>query len=198
MEDLFAFIARRDLDAATQAAVAHAQFETIHPFADGNGRLGRVIVGRILSQRLDVPVPPPVSVQFARDVGGYQSGLTLFRQGDVESWVVWFADAVQAAATRSSHVLDAVAGLQEGWRAETAGLRADSAARRLLEVIPAHPVLSAQTAADLLEVSEQASRLALEKLARRGVLSAAASAPHGRGRPRRWWVAHDMLALLGR
>jgi len=198
MEDLFTFIARRDLDAVTQAAVAHAQFETIHPFADGNGRLGRVIVGQILARRLGVPVPPPVSVQFARDVGGYQSGLTLFRQGDVESWVSWFADAVKAAASRSGMVLDAVAELQEKWRAETLGLRKDSAARRLLEMIPAHPVLSAQTAADLLEVSEQASRLALEELARRGVLSAARAAPHARGRPHHWWVADDLLALLGR
>lgn len=197
MEDLFVFMARRDLDAITQAAVTHAQFETIHPFADGNGRLGRALIGRILAHRLDVPVPPPVSVQFARDVGGYQSGLTLFRQGDVESWVSWFADAVKAAATRSGQVLDSMAELRARWRAATVDLRMDAAARRLLDVIPAHPVLSAQTAADLLSVSEQASRLALEELARRGILSAAPSAPHGRGRPRRWWVADELLALLG-
>ncbi len=57
--DLFAFVARDDLDPVTQAAVAHAQFETIHPFADGNGRLGRVLIGWILTRRLQVTIPPP-------------------------------------------------------------------------------------------------------------------------------------------
>lgn len=81
MDDLFAFVARDDIDPVSQAGIAHAQFETIHPFADGNGRLGRVLIGRILSQRLAVPVPPPISLSFAHDIGGYLSGLTLYRQG---------------------------------------------------------------------------------------------------------------------
>jgi hypothetical protein len=94
MDDLSTFIARDDRDGVTQAALAHAQFETIHPFADGNGRLGRVLIGRILSHRSGVAVPPPVSLIFARDVGGYGDGLTLFRQGLLDHWVQWFAECV--------------------------------------------------------------------------------------------------------
>ncbi len=197
MDDLVAFVARRDIDAITQAAVAHAQFETIHPFADGNGRLGRVLIGRILADRLEVAIPPPLSTAFARDVGGYQSGLTLFRQGQVETWVSWFATAVETAADRSRDVLDAVAALHREWRESTADLRADSAARRLVELIPAHPALSARSASGLLGVSTEAARLALEHLADRGIVEEVpAPGPPRPGRPRRWWVAPTLLALV--
>lgn len=197
MDDLFAFTEREEIDPVTQAAVAHAQFETIHPFADGNGRLGRVIISRILATRLGVRVPPPVSLQFARDVGGYLSGLALFRQGLVDPWVSWFADAVEAAAGRSTEVLTAVAELQVSWCAAVADRRSDSAARRLVELLPAHPVVNAQMVAELLGVSAQAARSALEDLAAKGILATTTSAPTRRGRPRHWWVASDLLRLAG-
>ena len=196
MADLLAFIGRDDLDPITQAAVAHAQFETIHPFADGNGRLGRVLIGWILTRRLRVTIPPPVSAQMARDIGGYQSGLTLFRQDLVEPWVVWFADAITAAATRSTDVLADVGALHDGWRARTVDLRIDSGARRLCEQLPGAPVLNAEIAATLLGISEQAARAALNQLADRGIITETAVAAPTRGRPRRWFVAHELLALL--
>jgi Fic family protein len=198
MDDLFMFVGRQDLDPVTQAGIAHAQFETIHPFADGNGRLGRVLIGRILSQRLAVPVPPPVSLSFARDLGGYQSGLTLYRQGHLDEWVSWFANSVETAAAMSGRLLNMVVELQAGWRAATSDLRADSAARRLVEILPGHPVVSAQMASRLLGVSEQSARSALEVLLSRGVLTEMGELPHTRGRPRRWWEASTLLALLGR
>jgi Fic family protein len=197
MDDLYEFVARTDLDPVTHAAIAHAQFETIHPFADGNGRLGRVLVGRMLSQELDVAVPPPVSLQMARDAGGYQAGLTLYRQDGIDTWVGWFADIVAEAADRATDVLRAIEQLQEGWRTRTADLRADAGARRLLDVLPAHPVVSAASVAALLGVSEQAARVALDQLARRGVLVEVSDPPRSRGRPRRWWVAQSLLDLLG-
>ena len=80
MEDLVAFANLDVIDPVTHAAIVHAQFETIHPFADGNGRVGRLLIGRLLRDRLNVAVPPAVSVQFARDIGGYLSGLVLFRE----------------------------------------------------------------------------------------------------------------------
>jgi Fic family protein len=199
MDDLAAYVARDDVDAVTQAAIAHAQFEIVHPFADGNGRIGRILVGRILSHRLGVAVPPPVSTQFARDVGGYLSGLILFRQGQVDAWVSWFAEAVETAATRSSDVLEAAVELHSSWRVAVADLRTDAAVRRLVEQLPAHPALTAAKAAELCGVSEQAARGALAQLVERGVLREAdASDRRTPGRPPRWWIAHDLLALLGR
>jgi Fic family protein len=198
MEDLVRFCVRDDLDAVTQAAVAHAQFETIHPFADGNGRIGRILVGVVLGRRLGVAYPPPVSLELARDVGGYQAGLTLYRQERTDAWVSWFADAVARAAERTLTVFDAVAALEDHWARVTAGLRADSTARRLLPLLPAHPVLSAADVSTLLEVSGPAARGALRALAEAGVLTEVAREPAGTGRPRRWWVANDLLALIGR
>src|SRR5207253_1519106 len=90
------------------AAIAHAQFETIHPFADGNGRIGRVVIGWTLATRLGLVYPPPVSLEFARDIGGYLSGLAMFREGMTDAWVRWFADAVAKAASRTSEILAAV------------------------------------------------------------------------------------------
>jgi Fic family protein len=196
MADLFAFVGRDDLDAVTQAAVAHAQFETIHPFADGNGRLGRVLVGRILAHRLGVDVPPPVSLQLARDRGGYLSGLALYRQGHVDTWVRWFAGAVEAAADRSSEVLVAVDDLQVRWARSLASLRLDAAARRLVHHLPSRPAISVAGAAVAAGVSEQAARVAIGQLVERGILREAAPKPFGPGRPRRWWVADDLLALF--
>src|SRR5438445_500042 len=92
MGDLVAFVNRDDLDPVTQAAVAHAQFEVIHPYVDGNGRVGRVLVVWLLTRRLRLVSPPPVSVRIALDRGGYLSGLTRFRLGEVDPWIAWFAD----------------------------------------------------------------------------------------------------------
>lgn len=198
MADLIAFVARDDLDPVTQAAVAHAQFETIHPFADGNGRLGRVLIGWILTRRLHVTIPPPISVQIARDIGGYQSGLTLYRQDLVETWVAWFADALAAAAARTSEVLVDVATLHERWRAATSDLRVDAGARRLCELLPGSPVLNSEIVAALLDVTEQAARTALTQLVDRGIVIETATTNRTRGRPRRWFVAQELLDLLVR
>jgi Fic family protein len=197
MDDLLAFIARADVDPVTAAAVAHAQFETIHPFADGNGRIGRVLIGWMLCQRLSLRYPPPVSLQMARDVGGYQSGLTLYRQDQIDHWVSWFANAVMLAATTSTQVLAQVAEVQRSWRESLGGLRRDAAARRLCDELPAHPVVSALTAAELLGVSRQAASTAIAALEQRGVLVPLDTPAAGRNPRERWWAAGELLTLLG-
>ena len=199
MDDLIAFINVESLDPVTHAGIVHAQFETIHPFADGNGRIGRLLIARLLRDRLDVIVPPPVSVQFARDVGGYLSGLVLFRQGQVNAWAGWFADAVEHASERTVIVLSDVEELLARWANQAEGLRSDAAARRLILHLAQHPVVNAGVVAELLAVSEQTGRVAVAELATLGVLSEFAWPGKRRpGRPRQWWVAADLLALLGR
>ena len=197
MEDLLRFAARDDLDPVTHAAVLHAQFETIHPFADGNGRIGRVMVGWVLARRLRVEVPPPVSLQMARDVGGYQAGLTLYRQGMHDAWVAWFADAVRGAAEGVAEVLADVIVLLRGWHSDIADLRADATAHRIIDLLTAQPVLSAASAAAALGSSRRAAAGGLAELARRGIVTSAAPRQSGRGRPEQWWVASDLLALVG-
>ena len=144
-------------------------------------------------------VPPPVSVAFLRDVGGYLAGLTLFRTVGPDEWIRWFARTVEHAATSATATLAAVADLVASWPARLDGIRSDAAAHRLVGQIATHPALDVATAAGLLGVSTPAARTALETLTERRVL-APASLPGngGPGRPRRWWVAGELLDLLAR
>ena len=197
MADLVAFINRAALDPVTQAAIAHAQFETIHPFADGNGRIGRVLIGWIIKTRLRVTVPPPVSLQIASDIGGYQSGLTLYRDDMVEPWVRWFAEAMERSAEDSSLVMELIENIQAAWREQAKDLRSDSAGRKLVEHLPALPVVSAAMAAKALGVSDQAARLGLEALAARGIVNELERISATTGRPTRWWAAEQLLEVIG-
>ena len=196
MADVFAFATRSDLDSVTQAAVVHAQFETIHPFADGNGRLGRVLISRTLAHGIGVAVPPPVSIAFARDIGGYLAGLTLYRQGEVDAWVRWFAGSVITAADVALAAMAGLTAVEDDWRVRTDHLRRDAAARRLLEHLPAHPVVTSAMVAELLGVSPAAARSALADLGLLGILDEVPVPPTAPGRPPRWWAATELLALI--
>jgi Fic family protein len=196
MDDLVAFLRRDDLDPITVAAIAHAQFETIHPFADGNGRLGRSLIGWVLASSLDVTIPPPVSTAFARDIGGYLSGLTLYRQGQIDHWVRWFANAVIDASARSDAMLDGVDRLLAEWRDRIADLRADAAARRIVETLVQQPVTNAAIVSDRLGLSRTAARNGLNDLAARGIVHQLPVQPSSGGRPSTWWAATDILKLI--
>ena len=115
LDDLVAYVNRTDVDPVSHAAIAHAQFELIHPFADGNGRVGRVLIAWVLVRRLSLMTPPPVSTRIAADVGGYSSGLVLFRLGDHERWVQWFAAALLGAAHTKQELVAAVQELRQTW-----------------------------------------------------------------------------------
>jgi Fic family protein len=198
MDDLLRFANNSPVDPVTLAAVVHAQFEAIHPYGDGNGRLGRVLIGWVLARHARVAMPPPVSVVIARDTGGYLSGLTRWRQGDVAGWVGWVADAIRRSAEQ---VIDLVAHADElgrRWEALLADVRADAAARRLVDLIPLHLVVTAPVVADLLGVSAPAARGAIEALAARGILQPLPVPPVRPGRPPQWWIAGDLVAAVAR
>jgi Fic family protein len=199
MADLLDYANAPPHDPVTAAGLLHAQFETIHPFADGNGRIGRLLISWTLRRHVRLTVPPPVSVAFLRDVGGYLSGLTLYRTAGPDDWIRWFAGTVEDAATSATATLVAVTELAGSWPGRLGELRSDAAARRLVEQVLTHPALDVDTAASLLQVSRPTARTALEALAERGVLRAADLPATGEpGRPRRWWVAGELLDLLAR
>lgn len=198
MADLVRLTNTAKLDPVTLAAVVHAQFEAIHPYGDGNGRLGRVLIGWILARRTGVAVPPPVSVVMARDTGGYLSGLTRWRQGDVEGWVAWTADAIRRSAEQVDELLAATEGLRRRWDAQLADLRSDAAARGLLDLIPHHLVFTAPMVAELLDVSGPTARAAVDALAVRGIVQPLHVRANRPGRPAQWWMAGDLVAALGR
>ena len=193
----FADDARGDLDAVSRAALAHAQFEAIHPYSDGNGRLGRVLVSRVLRRSgVTARSTAPISVAIARDPGGYLSGLHLFERGDHDPWVRWFAETAARAAAVTEHLVEQADHLLRRWNELTRGLRADHTARALLARLPGTPVLNAQDVAALLGVSERSGRTALATLTACGVVSPVEGVQETRsGRARRWFAAADLLDL---
>ncbi|GGL78074.1 Fic family protein [Curtobacterium citreum] len=99
MADLFAFLDRDDLHPVAQAALAHAQFESIHPFTDGNGRIGRALVAAVLRRRgVTRTVSAPVSAALVADRDRYFAHLDRYRDGAVDEWVRDLAIALGAAA----------------------------------------------------------------------------------------------------
>ncbi len=205
MEDVVAFANTDAVDPVTQAAVLHAQFETIHPFGDGNGRVGRILIGWVLAHRLGVALPPPVSVLIARDPGGYLAGLTLFRLGQLEPWVEWLASALQRSSEAAADLVARSEALVAAWRARLAGVREDAAARRVLELLPEHPVVSSALVARRLGVSVRAGQAALVVLAGHGIVQryrpeadVGPGAGMGPGRPAHYWVAGELIGLVSR
>src|SRR2546428_2314903 len=173
--DLCEFIQREDVPAIAQAAVAHSQFETIHPFADCNGRVGRCLIHVVLRRRGLAPrYIPPVSLVLATDQRSYVRGLTTYRTYTMESisaWVAVFAQAIRRAAREAEGFAERIAKLQAEWRARADVRRRGSAGDRLITFLPAEPVLDIPWAARRLGVVYQAARLAVEQLVDARILS---------------------------
>ena len=205
VDDLIAYVNRDDIDPVSQAAIAHAEFEIIHPFADGNGRVGRVLVAWILVRRLSLVTPPPVSARIAADVGGYGAGLVLFRLGDHNAWVRWFADAVSGAGRAQQELVASVERLQREWRerlgaprAESRRVRSDAAAWRVLDLLPGRLVLTGPIVASELAIPLKSANAALGELVDAGILLEHGTVRgSGRGRPSRLYTSAELLGLTG-
>jgi Fic family protein len=196
MFDLERFIQNDNVDPVTQAAVAHAQFETIHPYGDGNGRVGRVLVSWILAQRLDLNVSPPFSMQFSRDRGGYLSGLVLYQQGQVDNWVRWFATTVAKAAASSIDITAKIRELLHTWDERLVDVRSDAVARRALVLFPERFVVRAQDISSAHSVSDRAARSALAQLHLRGIIEPIVAPVTTTGRPPKLWVAPELARIM--
>jgi hypothetical protein len=196
MEDLVAFVNEEGTDPITQAAVAHVQFEAIHPYADGNGRIGRMLIGYILARRLGITLPPPVSVVMAGDPGGYLAGMVLYRMGQVDAWVAWVATAVVRSSEAAQSAMARTDALFARWEERVSDLRADATARCVLALLGEYPVVTSDRVAGRLAVSERAARGALGVLADRSILAPYRVATTRSGRPRRYWVAGELLAIM--
>lgn len=197
MEDLVAYANSVEDDPITQAAVAHAQFEAIHPYGDGNGRVGRVLIGWVLRRRQAVrKLPPPISVFLARDPGGYLAGLYQYREGDPVRWIEWFAETTERSADSAGELFAAVTLLLEEWRGRIAQARSDSAVHRVIDVLPRQPVVSARMVAVELGVSTRTGLTTLEALEAVGVLTPFDMPVAGVGRPVRWWIALELVELV--
>jgi Fic family protein len=200
LDDLLSYVNRTSEDPISQAAVAHSQFELVHPFADGNGRIGRNLVAWILTRRMSLLVPPPVSVAIAADVGGYTAGLASFQWSDHLTWIRWFADAVANGSRAQRELVAAVERLRQDWqrRLSAAPHRSDSSVLAAVNLMPRHLVFTADLLIDELDVSRKTALATLERLSEAGILTR-----RGRlhrpsvGQPPLVFVAHELLGLVG-
>ncbi len=114
LEDLVAFMNRRDIDPLAQAAIAHAQFETIHPFTDGNGRTGRALISALLlACGVTRHVILPISSGLLHDTDGYIQALTDYRAGDAEPIIKLFNRAINQALLNVEWLAQDIENLQQ-------------------------------------------------------------------------------------
>jgi Fic family protein len=180
--DLCDFCNDDALPAVAQAALAHAQFETIHPFVGGNGRVGRALIHLVLQRRGVVSrVLPPVSLILATWVEEYVAALTATRyrgaatsraaQEGLNRWVGLFAAAARRAVVVADVFEERVQLLEQAWRERLGRVRARSAVDLLLRRLPGAPILTVHSASELIGRSAQATNLAITRLVEAKVLA---------------------------
>jgi Fic family protein len=197
IDDLAHFVRRVDVTALAQAAIAHAQFETIHPYPDGNGRIGRALVYRCWAYRgLTEVVNPPISRILVENREAYVDGLTAYRDGDVDRWLDFFFDVVQSAVSYTHSMGVRLHALSEEWLARLAGTHEDALARRLVAELSRNPILSTAEVAERHGVTERGARAALDDLVGRGILTRRSMRRARRGRPAKVYEALELFTLL--
>ena len=170
IDDLMAFIDRDDIAVVAHAAVAHAQFETIHPFSDGNGRTGRALLhAHLRNKGLTQLVTVPVSAGLLTDTDSYFGALTAYRQGDPFPIVERVADATFAALANGRRLVDNLRRIRSDWQDRIAARRGANA-WRVADVIIRHPVINAKLLATELGVALPNTYRAIEPLVAAGVL----------------------------
>lgn len=171
MADLVGFLQRRDIPVVAHVAIAHAQFETIHPFVDGNGRTGRALVHAMLAASGVLrSTTAPISAGLLRESEGYFSALGDFRSGDAGPIIAAFVAASLFAAMSGAQLVDDLAAQLDQARERLAGLRKDAAGWAVLPHLVAHPVINARFLTDALGMNDVTAQRALDQLSRAGVV----------------------------
>jgi Fic family protein len=202
MGDLCAFANQDDLPAIAQAAIAHAQFETIHPFVDGNGRTGRALIHLILRRRgLAVRVLPPISLILATWAKDYVTALTGFRYRGLATgkeahdganrWIAQFAVACSRSVADAYSFEVRAQEIQATWRQALGSVRKNSAADLLLAALLGAPVITVNSAAALIGRTYPAANNAVGQLVDAGVLRQVTI-----GKRNRAYEAPDIIAAF--
>lgn len=202
LDDLVTFCNSDQLPAVAQAAIAHAQFETIHPFADGNGRTGRALIYMVLGRRgLCTRATPPISLTLATRAKDYVRGLEATRYvgspsapeatDGMSRWIGFFSAACTHAVADAESFEQRVQQLQTEWRGRLGDVRSDSSALELLRVLPEMPVLTVRRAMEALGRTFRAANRAVEMLVEANILT-----PVKAGKRNRVFEARELLGAF--
>ncbi|MBO3089420.1 Fic family protein [Cellulomonas dongxiuzhuiae] len=193
IDDLVAFADRDDIPPLVHAALTHAQFETIHPFPDGNGRTGRALIHALLRRRgLTRSVTVPVSAGLLVDTSAYFDALTAYRAGEPATIVLELARAAHDAVANGRILLADLRAARAEWRT---GIRArsDSSAWPLVDLVLRQPVINTATVQRELGISHTNAMRAIERLVAAGALTEVG----GRRRSVLWQSTQVLTALDG-
>lgn len=191
IDDLCAFIARTDIPLLAQTAIAHAQFETIHPFNDGNGRTGRALVHAMLKHAgATTRATIPVSAGLLADTGSYFDALTTYREGDPSPIVARFADASFAAIGNGRQLANDLRDLHEQW-CEIVTARRTAAVWKVLPMLLGQPAITSALLQKATGLSQPASDHVIAQLRDAGIITKALG-----GQRYTVWVATDVTKAL--
>ncbi|MHB0856628.1 MAG: Fic family protein [Anaerolineae bacterium] len=163
-------------------AFIHYQFETIHPFEDGNGRLGRLLISLLLIDWKLLPLPLLyLSAYFERYRDRYYDLLyTISTRALWRDWISFFLRGVIEQSQDAARMAIALADIEETWRHRLADARASATAQRLADSLFRMPILSVSDAAKVLDVSYQTARYNVQKLVDVGILRSAGREQYGK------------------
>jgi len=191
IKDLVGFMDRDDVPIIIQAAITHAQFETIHPFVDGNGRTGRALVHALLRGKgLIRHVTVPVSAGLLVDVDSYFNALSDFRSGDLDAIVTQFANASFAATANARSLVSKLRATRESW-SEQVTARRGSGTWRIADLLISQPVVNAAVIARHLDIAPNNVYAPLRPLLDAGVINQVGDAKRGR-----LWRSNEVLRAL--
>lgn len=191
VEDLCAFIARTNIPLLAQAAIAHAQFETIHPFNDGNGRAGRALVHAMLKQGgATTRTTVPVSAGLLANTASYFAALTDYRSGDLSPIVARFADAAFAAIGNGRQLASELCDVYENWSTVIAARRTASI-WQVLPLLLSHPATTSALIQEATGLSQPAADNVINQLRGAGIVTKASGVQRNVV-----WVATDVTRAL--
>ena len=176
------FLHDRTQPPLVHVALMHYQFEAIHPFLDGNGRVGRLLITLLLCERNILPAPLLyLSAFFEATRADYYDGLRQVTQrADWETWVRYFLNGVARQSEDALSRAERINQLLEGWRIALAGQPNTGSALRLLDLLGANPFLTPRGAEKKLGIAYNTVMRALGQLQAQGVVTAASEARRGR------------------
>ncbi len=190
-DDIVRFARREDVDPIVKAAIVHAQFETVHPFIDGNGRTGRTLLHKVLrGEGVLSHVTLPVSAGLLHNIDAYLDSIAAYQQGDPVPVIENVIEALELACYLGSVMARAFDGVLARWR-ERMRERAGSAIYRLPAVLVEQPVVSTSYLADRLGITTRAVGNLVERACEYGILR-----PIGNRRRGAFYQADDLIDVL--
>ena len=191
IDDLLRFAQRDDIPVVPQISLAHAQFETIHPFTDGNGRTGRALIQAMLRRKgLTRNVTVPVSAGLLTDTDSYFAALTAYREGDAAPIVRRISQAAVAAVFNGRELVSELHAVRAEWNNKITA-RSDSAVWQIADLLLRRPVINTALLTEELGIESKHARRYLEPLSAAGIIIETSSGPRSRV-----WRSPEVIAAL--